>query len=142
MRYSLLDDISINSKLKVCTNTEFVYDLSLSFKYDKSAANNQNIICEAIQKIVFGLPRPKNYIKFVLDASNYLGEPLNRSYITVAHEPINSKSIVRETRLSNFISVHAFSISLLQCISSKIKIVCSSDLVKSKLKYCIVGLYR
>ncbi len=98
MRYSLLDDISINSKLKVSKNTEdFIYDLSLSFKYDKSAANNQNIICEAIQTIVFGIPRPKNYIKFVLDASNYLGDPLNRSYITVAHEPINSKNIDTET---------------------------------------------
>lgn len=97
MRYSLLYDISINSKLKVSTNTEdFVYDLSLSFKYDKSAANNQNIICEAIQTIVFGIPRTKNYIRFVLDASNYSGEPLNRSYITVAHEPINSKNIDTE----------------------------------------------
>jgi hypothetical protein len=91
MRYSLLDDISINKQLTININSEdLIYDLSLTFKYDRSRENNQNIICEAVKHVIFGRNRPNNYVKFVLDASNYQGGPLNRSYITVAHEPINS----------------------------------------------------
>jgi hypothetical protein len=98
MRYSLLGDISINKQLNISTNTEdFVYDLSLIFKYDRSRENNQIIICEAVKNAIFARDRTNNYVKFVLDASGYLGGPLNRSYITVAHEPINSINTDSET---------------------------------------------
>jgi hypothetical protein len=91
IRYSLLGDISINSQLTINKNSEdLIYDLSLIFKYDRSGANNQNIICEAVKNAIFARDRTNNYIKFVLDASNYRGAPLDRSNITVAHEPINS----------------------------------------------------
>lgn len=98
IRYSLLGDISINNQLTININSEdLIYDLSLSFKYDRSSANNQNIICEAVKHVIFGRNRPNNYVKFVLDASNYQGGPLNRSYITVAHDPINSINTDSET---------------------------------------------
>ena len=99
-KYSLLGDLSINSQL--INDTEIgdpVYDLSLVLKYDTNIANNQKIICEALKMPPFVKSRTKNYVKFKLEATNYLDVSLDNAYINVEYETINSINIYTTNKI-------------------------------------------
>ena len=99
--YSLLSTISINTRLINTTGIgAMFYDVSLSFKYDNSIANNQNIICEAIQKNIFARDKANNYVKFKLRATNTNDVSLASSYVNVEYQSIDSLIIERTNKIN------------------------------------------
>jgi hypothetical protein len=102
MEYPLTSDISINTQLiliNIINGGSIIYDLSLSFKYDNSIANNQNIICEAIKPIIFAKGRTNNYVKFKLRATNSNDISLASSFVNVEYESIDSVNMERTNKI-------------------------------------------
>jgi len=102
VEYDLYNDISINTRLINTTITGLgypYYDLSLSFIYDKSVANNQTIICEGIMPNVFAKAKPDNYVKFKLRATTSNDVILADSYVNVEFETIDSLNIHKTNKI-------------------------------------------
>ena len=103
IKYPLTSDISINSRLTLINsinNEDLFYDLSLSFKYDTTMENNQNIICEAVAPIIFVKGRTNNYIKFALEAKSYDNLiTLASSFVNVEYENIQSLNITKTHKI-------------------------------------------
>jgi hypothetical protein len=100
IEYNLTSDISIDTRLINTTGIgDMFYDLSLSFKYDTSIANNQNIICEAIKPIIFMKARSNNYVKFKLRATNSNDISLTSSFVNVEYQTIDSINIEKTNKI-------------------------------------------
>jgi hypothetical protein len=103
IKYPLTSDIIINSKLTLINsinNEDLYYDVSLSFKYDTTIENDQNIICEAIAPIIFAKGRTNNYVKFALEAKSYDNlRTLASSFVNVEYENIQSLNIEKTHKI-------------------------------------------
>ena len=96
-KYKLTGDISINTQLRNTTGIGHLqyFDLSLSFNYDNTTTNNQTIVCEAVSKMIFNKLMTTYYIKFGLDATDYLDISLTRPFINVEYETIESLNVTQ-----------------------------------------------
>ena len=98
--YILTSNISINTRLINSTGIGApFYDVSLAFNYDNSIENNQNIICQAVQKNIFARDKTNNYVKFKLRATDASANSLASSFVNVEYETIDSTIITKTNKI-------------------------------------------